>query len=151
VLRFALVTSLIGLFLCAAVFVATYLLPISAPEPLWVLFGGIFLSFAPAVVAHPSASYSGGEATVSWSDTLKSAPPWTTVLFVLAVLGAVYCFWALPPGDNEIGITRGDLAGRPDRYRMVVALTSVFYAAALHVAASGLVAQRRLLDLWRSA
>lgn len=148
-LRFALVMSVLGLVAATAVILANELSPIERPEVLWALFAGIFLAFVPAVMGHPKATYEGGSVNVDPRHTLRSAPWWSTALMVVTFAIMIALALTMPETRYSFG-SRADLIGRPDRVRMFAAFANAFFSVALHVALSGLKAEREFLDYLKS-
>lgn len=144
-LRFALVTSVLGLVAATAVMLTNEVSPIERPEVLWALFAGIFLAFVPAVIAHPKSTYEGSSVNVDLRHTLRSAPWWSTALMALTFAIMVALALSMPEHRFSFG-SRADLVGRPDRVRMFAAFANAFFSVALHVALSGLRAERDFLD-----
>lgn len=148
-LRFAVVMSVLGLVAATAVILTNEVSPIERPEVLWALFAGIFLAFIPAVLGHPKSTYEGSSVNIDPRHTLRTAPWWSTALMALTFVIMVALAFALPEKKFSFG-SRADLAGRPDRVRMVAAFANAFFSVALHVALSGLKAQRDFLDYLKS-
>ena len=148
-LRFAVVASVLGLTAAIFFVAANEISAIETPQILWALCAGVFVAFIPAVLGHPKASYEGTTVSVDPRQTIRSAPWWSTVLVGLAMLATLSLSLALPESEFGFG-SRADLVGRPDRFRFVAVFTSVFYAASLHIALSGLKLQKNLLDYLQS-
>jgi hypothetical protein len=138
-MRIVIGASALGWAVCLAIVVVSSFVPLSAPEPLYVLFGGIFLTFAPAIIAHPAREVRGTNVSVTWRDTIRTSPVWLTAAVVAMIVLMLVCIVATPGliGSDGFSITRAELALVPERYRMLAAFFGVFYVAALHIAVSG--------------
>ncbi|MBK8996426.1 MAG: hypothetical protein IPM35_11850 [Myxococcales bacterium] len=143
-LRFAVVVCAVGLVAAAAMVAWSYLGSPSRPEPLWVLFAGIFFGFGAAVLGHPKAKAQGTQVSVGFSGVVKTAPAWSTALAAAWVAFMIYAFFALP--DARFSINEASLLGRPDRFRAAAAFFGAFYAIGLQTALSGLKLDRDFLD-----
>ncbi len=110
-LRFALAASVLGLAAAIFFIAANEISPIETPVPLWVLFGGVFVAFIPAVMGHPKASYEGTRVSVDPRQTIKSAPWWSTALLVVSMAFAMILGLAMPEPEFSFG-SSADLIGR---------------------------------------
>jgi hypothetical protein len=137
-----LVLAAIGYAVSLLLTLIGYFRDLSDPVPLYVLFGGIFITFGAAVLTHPRSTSSGGHTNVGWGAIFRTAPVWSIVAFGVSV--AVFLFNVVGSGPDEFQMNAAAFAGRPDRYRFVTSFFLVFYGCALLVKASGLEAHRRV-------
>ena len=109
-----------------------------------LLFAVILLGLG-AIFGHPDTRMRGGEGNLSWRDLLRSAPPWTIGLFGLSILVMLVCVLLLPEvrgtGPSSFSVLGGDLAGRSDRWRVL--LSSFMAMSACWTAAAASAIRRR--------
>jgi len=137
-LRFAFVAGLAGLgFALVLGALALAHAPLAGHSALHItLFISIFVSFVPAVLGHPARKWSGSEVSVSLWTVVRSAAPWTVVLFALSFVACIVAGLAL--GGDEFSVNDATLAGRSDRQIFIPTFCAVFHATAVMIASSGL-------------
>src|SRR3954471_2261911 len=115
-LRFAYWAGLAGAICSLAMALAAWahLSFASHATPYAVLFSSVFLTFAPAVMAHPARAGSRGSYTVDYR-VLAVAEPWTIALVGLASLALIASALSFFPGGDHHMIDNASLTGRVDR------------------------------------
>jgi|GEM_PF-1968864 len=109
----------------------------SHAAPYIVLFVSIFITFAPAIVAHPARTRSGANFNLD-PRALLVAEPWTLALTLAMILAlGVSSFWFSPHGDH-FHLETASLIGRVDRQLMLCFFFATFHAFALCAASSGM-------------
>ena len=112
--------------------------PLTAqPAPYIVLFVSVFFTFAPAVIAHPACTRSGGRFNVELR-ALGNAELWTIALAGAQVLALCAAAFAFSPHGDHYAIDRASLLGRTDRQLTLSLFFGVFHAFAVCIASSGL-------------
>jgi len=105
--------------------------------PYIVLFISVFLTFAPAVMAHPACTRSGGRFNVELR-ALANAEGWTIALAAAQILALFAAAFAFSPRGDNFTIDHASLLGRVDRQLTLSLFFGVFHAFALCTASSGL-------------
>lgn len=109
----------------------------SEAAPYVVLLLGIFITFAPSIVAHPARTHSGGNFNLH-PRALLVAEAWTLVLAGATLLAlCASSFWFFPLGDH-FRIETASLIGRKDRQLVLCFFFATFHAFSLCAASSGL-------------
>jgi hypothetical protein len=139
-MRVLIVASALGWAVCLALVSVSSVVPMSAPEPLIALFVGVFLTFIPAVIAHPARQVDGTHVSVTWRDVAKTSPRWLSAAVLLTFALMLVCIVTTPGliGSDGFSISRAELAAVPERFRMLAAFFAVFYVSSLHIAVSAL-------------
>jgi hypothetical protein len=107
------------------------------PAPYIVLFISVFVTFAPAVMAHPARTRSGGRFNVELR-ALANAEPWTIALSFALLVSLYASALGFSPHGDHFAIDRAALLGRTDRQLMLSFFFGAFHAIAVCVASSGL-------------
>ena len=105
--------------------------------PYIVLFISVFLTFAPAVMAHPACTRSGGRFNVELR-ALANAEGWTIALAAAQILALFAAAFGFSPRGDHFTIDHASLLGRVDRQLTLSLFFGVFHAIALCTASSGL-------------
>ncbi|HEX2672714.1 MAG TPA: hypothetical protein VHM25_17645 [Polyangiaceae bacterium] len=137
-LRFAYWAGLGGVICSLGLALAAWrALPLASQAAAYiVLFISVFISFAPAIIAHPARTRSGANFNLA-PRALLVAEPWTLVLTFATILAlAASSFWLSPRGD-DFAIASASLIGRVDRQLTLCCFFATFHAFALCAASSG--------------
>ena len=105
--------------------------------PYIVLFVSVFITFIPAIMAHPARTRSGTHFSLD-ARTLLVAQPWTLVVTVLMMLALTGTVLAFSPHGDKFTMETASLVGRLDRQLLLSFFCGAFHACALNVASSGL-------------
>lgn len=138
-LRFAYWAGLGGVICSLGLALSAWsVLPLAShPAPYIVLLIAVFVSFVPAIIAHPARTRSGGSFNLD-PRALLVAEPWTLALVLVTILALVASsFWLAPHGDH-FDIETASLIGRVDRQLMLCFFFATFHAFALCAASSGM-------------
>jgi len=109
----------------------------SHAAPYIVLFIGVFITFAPAIIAHPARTRSGANFNLD-PRALLVAEPWTLALAFSTLLALAASWFRLSPRGDHFDIEAASLSGRLDRQLMLCFFFATFHALALCAASSGM-------------
>lgn len=113
-------------------------LPLSSQAaPYVVLFVSVFFTFAPAIMAHPARTRSGGNFSLDLRALLV-AEPWTLMLAFAMMLTLGASLFSFSPHGDHFELKAASLVGRMDRQVMLCFFFATFHAFALCAASSGL-------------
>jgi hypothetical protein len=117
---------------------AWFALPLAShAAPYIALLVAVFISFAPAIVAHPARTRSGTQFNLD-PRALLVGEPWTLALACSAVLALGVSWLRLSPHGDHFDIDTPALVGRMDRQLMLCFFLATFHAFALCAASSGI-------------
>ena len=105
--------------------------------PYIVLFVSVFFSFAPAIMAHPAHTRSGGNFSLD-PHALRTAEPWTIALSLALFVALIVSVFLYFPHGDEHDLTSAALIGRLDRQLTLCCFYAAFHAMAVTAASSGL-------------
>ena len=107
----------------------------------------------PAIAGHPHARFRSGEVGLRWRDARRAAPLWTILLSGTSFAILVLCTMLVPEfragGESSWGLGAADLAGRPDRWRVMLSFFVTVFSFAPMASASAIRRRFALLAVPR--
>jgi len=112
--------------------------PFASHDALYIaLFVSVFVTFVPAIMAHPAGTRAGTRYRLDMR-ALRVAEPWTIVLALTMVLALCVIGLMLSPSADHYRLDTASLIGRRDRQLSLSFFFGTFHACSVTIASSGL-------------